>query len=439
VFQWAGQYEDNDYDNLGGPDIVFDGRLTAPHHAGVAVLHVDRNATDSTDDPNQPITLGWHAGDSYPGFSTISKATETKMVEVYSMLSGNPHQGLGGNERFDEEYMESNPDPWTVHNDGGGTNIWVNYGPFDLNPGESVTYFEAEGVAGLSRPMCELIGQRWKLAYDDPDDKGPFILPDGSETDNKDAYKNAWFYTGRDSMLLTFSRAKRNFDLGFNIPSPPIPPPIFEVNSGGDKISLSWASSPSEINSNFGGYKVFRAVGKSDTIFTEIFACGYGTDHEKLVYEYDDMDAIRGYAYYYYVVAFTDGSENNTDANPHGQLVSSKYYTRTTEPAYLKRLAEEDLSKVRIVPNPYYINSKKNTFPKESDKIMFYNIPGKCTIKIYTERGDLISSIEHTDGSGDQAWNSITDSRQVVVSGIYIAHISKPSGESITKKFIIIR
>jgi hypothetical protein len=438
-FQWAGQFEDNAYDNLGGPDIVYDGRLTAPHHAGVAILHVDKSAADTTDDPDQPITLGWHAGDTYPGFSTISKSSEPAMIQVYSMLSGFPHTGLGGNERMDDVYLESNPDPFTVHNDAGGTNLWVNYGPFDLEHGESIRIIEAQGVAGLSRPMCELLGQRWKQAYDNPDDKGPFILPDGSETTDKDIYKNAWVHTGKDSMLLTFSRAKRNFDMGFQIPQPPQPPPIFEVNSGGDKISLSWAESPSETDPNFGGYKVFRAVGKSDTVFSEIFACGYGTDQENIVYQYDDVTAIRGYAYYYYVVSFSDGTENNTQANPPGQLHSSRYYTRTTEPAYLKRLAVDDLSKIRIVPNPFYINARNLTFPNEPDKIMFYNIPGQCTIKIYTERGDLISKIEHIDGSGDQAWNSITDSRQVVVSGVYIAHISKPSGESIIKKFIVIR
>ena len=70
---------------------------------------------------------------------------------------------------------------------------------------------------------------------------------------------------------------------------------------------------------------------------------------------------------------------------------------------------------------------------------MFYNIPGQCTIKIFTERGDLITTIEHTDGSGDEAWNSITDFRQVIVSGLYIAYIETPDGESIHKKFIIIR
>jgi hypothetical protein len=57
------------------------------------------------------------------------------------------------------------------------------------------------------------------------------------------------------------------------------------------------------------------------------------------------------------------------------------------------------------------------------DRIMFLNIPPYCTIKIFTERGDLIKTIEHTDGSGDEPWNQLTSSRQTIVSGVYIAHI----------------
>ncbi|MDZ7332850.1 MAG: fibronectin, partial [candidate division KSB1 bacterium] len=79
--------------------------------------------------------------------------------------------------------------------------------------------------------------------------------------------------------------------------------------------------------------------------------------------------------------------------------------------------------------------------------------PPFCTIKIFTERGDLIYTIEHTDGSGDAEWNSITSSRQVVVSGVYIAHFEVTEdyydsqtgellfkkGDSAIRKFVIIR
>ena len=53
---------------------------------------------------------------------------------------------------------------------------------------------------------------------------------------------------------------------------------------------------------------------------------------------------------------------------------------------------------------------------------MFLNIPPYCIIKIFTERGDLIKTIKHNDGSGDESWDSLSQTRQLVSSGIYIAH-----------------
>ena len=72
------------------------------------------------------------------------------------------------------------------------------------------------------------------------------------------------------------------------------------------------------------------------------------------------------------------------------------------------------------------------------DRLMFLNIPPVCTIRIFTERGDLVDIIEHTDGSGDEIWNSITSSRQIIVSGIYIAHFEMPDGNAI-RKFAVVR
>jgi hypothetical protein len=115
------------------------------------------------------------------------------------------------------------------------------------------------------------------------------------------------------------------------------------------------------------------------------------------------------------------------------------------------------LSDIRIVPNPFNISSRNVQFGETDlttlDRLAFYNLPPVCRIKIYTETGDLIETIEHTNGSGDDYWHSLTSSRQVVVSGLYIAYfevtedyIDETSGEllyrkgdSVFKKFVIIR
>lgn len=441
-FSWAGQTARNAFDNIGGPDVKGNGRLAAPQHAGTVCLHIDKSATDKSDDPLQPAVLGWHAGDTYPGVGNLQKSDEINMIKLYDMLSGNPFSGLGGTDRMDETYLESNPDPFTVHNDAGGTNVWICYGPFDLEPGESIRIVEAEGVNGINRQLCESIGSDWL------NENAPYTLPGGSTTNDKNGFKNAWIYTGKDSILLTFGHAKRNFDMGYNIPQPPLPPPLFNVQSGGDRISLSWSPSESESEPDFAGYKIFRAVGKPDTTYEEI-ATILARENQ-----YDDVSAVRGFSYYYYIVAFNDGSNNSTgEANPTGSLHSSRFYTRTTEPAFLRRQAGSSLEDIRVVPNPFNIRSRELQYPGEPDKITFLDIPAQCTINIYTERGDLIQTIEHTDGSGDESWKSITSSRQVVVSGVYIAYFEVTEdfhdpesgkllykkGDNTLRKFVIIR
>lgn len=447
-FAWSGQAATNAFDNIGGPDLKGNGRLASPQHAGTVVLHVDKSPTDKSDDPAQPRVLGWHAGDSYPGLGAMTVVDQKAMIQAYDMISGIPYGSLGGNERMDEKYMAQKPDPSTIHNDGGGTNIWICYGPYDLQPGQSVTIIEAEGVAGLDRQQCEAIGKRWKQAYDNANDKGPFTLPTRATTTNKDEYKNAWIYTGKDSVLLTFGRAKRNFEANYQIPQPPQPPALVDVKSGGDRITVSWAASLSAADPGFAGYKVFRAVGKADTVYEQVFSGGPASS------SYEDTRAVRGFSYYYYVVAFNDGSNNSSgETNPRGPLYSSRFYTQTNEPAYLRRQAGNNLKDIRVVPNPYNIRARYLQYTGEPDKIMFLNIPAQCTIRIFTERGDLIQTIEHNNGSGDESWNGITSSRQVVVSGIYIAYFEvtrdyhDPStgqvlykkGENAFRKFVIIR
>jgi len=87
------------------------------------------------------------------------------------------------------------------------------------------------------------------------------------------------------------------------------------------------------------------------------------------------------------------------------------------------------------------------------DRLAFYGLPPFCVIKIYTETGDLVETIDHTSSTGDELWHSLTSSRQVVVSGLYIAYFEVTQdtyddqtgvllfkkGENIIRKFIIIR
>ena len=425
LFSWHGRHSKAGFDNIGGPYAGEggDGHLGAAQHVGVLTLHADKSAKDHSHDPSQPTTT-WYLGSDVPITSANDQFNGPKMAEEYAaMTAGHPavtHAKAVGDGFAD--LFGGTP---------GGYSQTQGFGPYTLEPGDSVQLVIAEGVAGLSRDSCYTIGARWLTG------EAPFVLPDGSTTNSRNEYKNAWVFTGKDSLAQTFQRAIRTYKANFRVPEPPPPPDQFLVNSGGNRISLEWSNN-AESWPNFAGYRIYRAIHMPDTTYDLIFECGQGTANPQIVNNYDDTEPQRGFDYYYYITSFDDGSAN--DISPGVMLESSRFYTMTNEPAFLRRAAGTSLDEIRIVPNPYNIRARDIQFGESgADRIMFLNIPPVCTIKIFTERGDLIKVIEHTDGSGDEAWNSVTSSRQVVVSGVYIATFETPEGEVAVRKFIIIR
>jgi len=439
-FSWAGRHSSATYDLIGYPDVAKKtGRLQGPQFIGVITLHADKSATDKSDDPLQPTTTSYQQSDD-PPTRPNDQFDASRMAEEWKWITRGHRLP-----RHDELVADGFPDQ--LEGTPGGFSNMNGYGPYTLGPGESIRIVVAEGVDGLNRELCESIGRDWIKK------NSPYTLPDGSSTTDENVFKNAWVMTGKDSLFKTFSRARRNFTNDFQIPLPPPPPSLFEVTSGGDRIRLTW-DTKAESWPGFAGYRVYRAVAKYDTTYTQIFACGKNTNHPTIVNSYDDTSAFRGYSYYYYITSFDDGSNNvGSPTNPSGELESSMFWTRTIEPAFLRRQAGEALSSIRVVPNPFNVRSRDFQYPGEPDKIMFLNIPAECIIRIYTERGDLIKTIIHDDGSGDETWNSTTEYGQVVVSGVYIAvfevtrdyihpttgELLYEKGEKEIRKFIIIR
>ncbi len=435
LFSWHGLHSKAGFDNIGGPYFGGDGHLGAAQYVGVVTLHADKSPDDPSDDPFQPTTTQYLQSD-LPITSGNDQFNAEKMMKEYEVMAGGHPAVRHADDvgcpspidchAYADTYVRSG-DPGNP----GGYTQGQGFGPYTLEPGDSIHIVVAEAVNGLCRDSCYTIGAKWLNG------KGPFILPDGSTTNDPDYYKDYWVYTGQDSIFQTFYRAIDTYNKNLRVPQPPPPPDRVEVQSGGDRIMIKWSNN-AESWPNFRGYRVYRAIHVPDTTYTMIFECGPGTDHPEIVNEFDDTSARRGIDYYYYVTSFDDGSTN--DVHPGVPLESSMFYTMTNDPAYLRRPAGKSLADIRIVPNPYNIRARELQYGVSgADRIMFLNIPPVCTIKIYTERGDLIKTIEHTDGSGDEAWNSVTSSRQVVVSGVYIAVFETPDGQRAIRKFIIIR
>ena len=68
-----------------------------------------------------------------------------------------------------------------------------------------------------------------------------------------------------------------------------------------------------------------------------------------------------------------------------------------------------DLTRVRIVPNPYSIlggdlSAGGANFTGQPNKLLFVNLPARAIIRIFTLQGDLVTRIDHVSGSGDEEW-----------------------------------
>jgi hypothetical protein len=437
-FVWHGNFPPfTAYDNVGGPiwstavnvaDSDTIGRLGAPQFAGWLTLHADRSASDKTDDLTQPSTVSWEGSDE-PNTSQNDPYNKQKMTSEYGWMS----RGV----RPERHAWVVEPDGNFAVNDGdpalgtpGGFSAAFGYGPYTLAPGDSIRLVLVEGAAGISRDSAIAWGRQYKREH---------IAAGGNATLEAAANlkKNERVLTGKDSLMQTWKRARANFESGFNLDNqPPLPPSVFDVTSGGDRIILSWdiyGSGPP-----VRGFQIWRTKDSYDSTYTMIFE----TDDPSLR-SFDDKSPIRGFDYYYYLVTVGDEIPADPALNiPSGKLTSNRYYSQTYDPANLLRPAGTSLTDVRIVPNPWNItaDTRQGLRFSQSDRLAFYNIPGECTIKIYTELGELIQTIEHTNGSGDAYWNSNTSSNQIIVSGVYIAVIEDTqTGERAIEKFVIIR
>ena len=429
-FSWFGQSEMLSYDNIGAPDIREDGRLNGPQFAGVAVLHVDKGPTDSSDDPQQPAILGWHAGDTYPHVGNLNPSDSLSMHQLWDFLSGVPYRdgSKGGSNRMDESNLVSitdRVDPFTVHGDGGGTGIWIGYGPFDLAHGESITIVEVDGVNGLSREKCLEIGENWLQAYENPSQEYSFKLPDGSTVTGKysdgignaaDVYKNSWFYTGIDSLLLTFSRAKRNYDSGFSISDAPQPPMTFEVLSDTNSIKLKWDHS-AETYPDFAGYRIYRKTERAENIFDLVFKCGQGIDNPTVVHEFIDLTVENGIDYLYSITAFDNGNSNNgrrIESNIHSTMPDS--WVQTGEPVMLQDVYVSP-NNFRLYPN--YPN------PFNPSTTIAYDLPevSKVKIIIYDILGrEVRTLVNKSQNAGHHviSWDGKDDRGILISAGIYL-------------------
>jgi hypothetical protein len=195
----------------------------------------------------------------------------------------------------------------------------------------------------------------------------------------------------------------------------------------------------------FDGYSIWKRIGRQDTVFFEL---AHRTDpnDKNTEHVWVDENVLFGASYYYYVQAGVKIPTDDLNAHPDSRgktIWSGRLWTPTNTAIQPPRPSQDDLSKIRIVPNPFNIRDPRvEGYGWDGDQgLIFFNLPGRVTIKIFTENGDLVKVIEHQpqNETGSLTWNMLTDSQQVIASGVYIAVFQKSDGELAYQKFLVVR
>jgi hypothetical protein len=126
-------------------------------------------------------------------------------------------------------------------------------------------------------------------------------------------------------------------------------------------------------------------------------------------------------------------------------LDSDEFQFTVTGPKESPSLAKAQLDNIKVVPNPYIGAASweaRNTYSSGRGEraIHFIHLPRKCTIRIFTVRGELVQTIEHesTVLNGTADWDLLSKDQLDVAYGVYVYHIEAEGiGEKIGKFAII--
>ncbi len=226
-YTWDGDSPEYPGDDTGDPH-PNTGEFLSPQYVGYAFLHVDNAPGDVTDDRSNPQTIAVHSMEDWWWDD------EAWSIDVVS----------AGTFKSNEEIL---PAPIAIQ----ATK------KYHFEKGESVQISYALGAGGLSVEQCKAYGAQW-LA--------------GELTD---VQKNDLLAGGKDSLIATLDKAAWAFEHDLQVPAAP-PSPDLTVTSGPDEILLEWrdvSNDPDPITDqlDFAGYRVYRAIGKRDTTYTQIY------------------------------------------------------------------------------------------------------------------------------------------------------------------------
>ena len=486
-YNYSSDDPENPGDRMGQPLTVQGGRLLDYDYTFVATLHASAQPYTPTASYSGPVDPNDVDDMNQPSVTNVANMQNVLNLGLFNNTydpvgtdASNYYQLITGNTLSSEDMTGADvrPGHHRVNLDETGKNapggepgispfsnqfesMITCYGPYTFAPGQQIRIVTATGIAGISREKAVQIGEAWyadtkngtSTLTDPPNLPNPttgylpsnFVFPDNATATDKK--KDRWFSTGIDSVHLAVSKAKWNFNHDYQAPTTPPPPSNLSVAGTGEGIALQWSDPAAEGMVNFTGYRIMKKLGSNDTTYyQEIYRSD--TTNNKNANTYVDPKVRVGAFYYYYVQAMVKVPTTDNNAYPveRGKTIYSGrvyFYNNTQVVGQALVNKSSGLDKIAIVPNPFNWNDpllRGYGFNNPSNlRIQFYELPSRITIRIFTEAGSLVKTIEHNQDSGSDSWNMTNENGQTIASGIYIVLFQTPDGGTSYQKLVVAR
>ena len=378
------------------------------------------------------------------------------------------------------------PWPLDVHrqalrNDGftaNGNFIQLNtIGPFpEVLPRETITIYFSFVAALMPQQFQSLV---------------PGEISDVNQLDNVESRANltesiGWAYRLYDGTVDEDGNRTR-----FLVPEPPTTPRMrVELDAG--VASIYWDNraefsvDPVTGIEDFAGYRLYRTQlgddlrgsistsaqmlrewdvpGKNvgfNTGFDEIrldSPVTFPGDPTEYYYRFDVPNLLSGWQYLFSVTAFDEGDDRTPPLETSIIANAIRVFPGTAPNQNFGSDAAE--FQVGVYPNPYRVNAAWDGASPFSRKIVFYNLPRRAQVRVYTLAGETVATLNHDADTytgdirwfrdlsvanrlmpgGEHAWDLLSDANQNLTTGLYLYTVQDVESGNVQRgRFAIIK
>jgi hypothetical protein len=277
----------------------------------------------------------------------------------------------------------------------------------------------------------------------------------------------------------------------FLIPEPPDRPRMrVELEAG--KAIIYWDNrAESSIDpvtgiQDFEGYRVYRTslgddikgtIGTSSRLISQWdkpgngagfnngfdavrLAAPYTVDGVTYQYKFEVTGLLSGWQYAFSVTAFDGGDESVDVPELESSINANAVRVFPGTDVNDTFASKEKEFQVGVYPNPYRVNAAWNGGTTLTQKMIFYNLPARAEIRIYTLSGEVVAELRHESATnegdtrwfgdystasrqmagGEHAWDVLSESKQNLATGLYLYTVKDLNSGTLQRgKFALIK